>query len=74
MREYFLLAGTLFKSIRLYNATPAQDSWIYKWFPDGPIWQKGVNQYGASVVNVLLKNYRDETNLAQQTNSSFAYR
>eukprot|EP00977_Amphora_coffeiformis_P016990 scaffold5383_cov222-Amphora_coffeaeformis.AAC.31 len=67
MREYFLLAGTLFKSLRLYNATPAEDSWIYKWFPDGPIWRQGVRQYGPSVVNVLLQNYRDGVNLTEPT-------
>ena len=62
MREYFLMAGMLFKSIQLYNETPPLDSWIYEWFPDGETWRKGVESFGTNVVHVLTKRYRDGVN------------
>jgi hypothetical protein len=43
-REYFLLAGQLFKWIELYNQVPPMDSWIWTWFPDGSFWQEALQQ------------------------------
>lgn len=62
IRDYFLLAGVLFKSIQLYNATPPLNSWIYKWFPDGEIWQHGVQKHGTGVVQVLTEAYQGDVN------------
>ena len=66
MREYFLLAGMLFKSLRLYNETPPENSWIYEWFPDGDVWRQGVKLYGSKVVDIFTQRYRDGVNLTEQ--------
>jgi hypothetical protein len=63
MREYFLLAGMLFKWLHLYQQTPPADSWIWRWFPDGAEWRQGVQDYGGDVVRVLTQRYRDGMNL-----------
>jgi hypothetical protein len=31
-REYYLLAGNLLRWSELYNATPPEDSWVWKWY------------------------------------------
>lgn len=56
-RDYFLLAGFLFKWIYLYNETPPMDSWVYDWFPDGPYWKNGTIQYSTRVFQVLTEQF-----------------
>ena len=53
-REFFLLAGALFKWYQLYDGElPPADSWVWRWFPDGADWwEKGVpyiRQHGLNV-------------------------
>jgi hypothetical protein len=54
MREFWLLAGNLFKWIRLYNQVPPRSSWVWRFFPDGEDWWNGYKMFGNSVVESLL--------------------
>jgi len=53
LREYFLLAGNLFKWYFLYQQAPPADSWVYTWFPDGDEWRRAVQDHGAESVQVV---------------------
>ena len=52
-REYFLLAGTLFRFYQLYGQAPPPDSWVYQWFPDGDLWRDAVQKHGNESVAVV---------------------
>jgi hypothetical protein len=41
LREYYLLAGNLYKWLSIYRELPPDDSWIWRWYPDGEVW-KGI--------------------------------
>jgi len=56
-REYFLLAGSLFKWLTLYNTAPPEHSWIWDWFPDGQVWKDAYEKYGDQVVEVVTEPY-----------------
>jgi hypothetical protein len=53
MKEYYFLAGKIFKWYTLYNDIPSRTSWIWKWFPDGEIWREGAELHGKNVVEIL---------------------
>jgi hypothetical protein len=53
LREYFLLAGNVYKWYALYQQAPPMDSWVYQWFPDGPVWQKAIQDHGNRSVDVI---------------------
>ena len=53
LREYFLMAGNLFKWFYLYGQAPPLDSWVYQWFPDGQLWQNAVRQHGNHSVDII---------------------
>lgn len=42
-REYYLLGGNIVKWKSLYNETPDESSWVWKWYPDGEKWLKIVD-------------------------------
>lgn len=50
LREYFLLAGSLYRWYFLYQQAPPADSWVYRWFPDGGTWQEAVLEHGQESV------------------------
>jgi hypothetical protein len=55
IREYYLLAGNLFKWIHLYNGeVPARNSWVWDFFPNGDIWWEGYETYGDEVVEGVI--------------------
>ncbi|KAL3783743.1 hypothetical protein HJC23_004862 [Cyclotella cryptica] len=49
-REYFYLAGNLYRWKHLYGMMPSSDSWAWTWFPKGKNWKEGVSKYGSNVV------------------------
>ena len=57
IREYYYLAGNLFRWYRLYNVAPDDSSWVWQWFPDGQIWNIGVKLFGSEVVNRITQEY-----------------
>ena len=59
-REYFYLAGNLYRWYRLYNGVPPLDSWAWKWYPRGDQWMQGAKKYGSNVVTKLSKPFWDE--------------
>ena len=63
LKEYFLLAGNVFRWYELYNQTPSGRSWVWFWFPDGKVWHEAVQKYGPKAVDFLTT---DET-VAQGT-------
>jgi hypothetical protein len=67
LREYILLPGLLHRFITLYNETPPEDSWIWKWMPDSEFWKKGLVKYGNAVVDIVSSTDfdRNSTDLIQ---------
>jgi len=55
LKEYYLLAGNLFKWFRLYSSAPPASSWIWTWFPDGEKWRDAVQQYGNKAVDMITQ-------------------
>jgi hypothetical protein len=53
-RQFNVIGGNLFKSFTLYNTAPPDDSWAWRWFPDGPKWKEAVKQYGNRTVDVVV--------------------
>ncbi|KAG7373323.1 hypothetical protein IV203_034047 [Nitzschia inconspicua] len=54
MREYWLLAGNIFKWIHLYDTVPHKTSWVWNFFPNGEVWRNGYTLFGNDVVESLL--------------------
>lgn len=52
-RDSFLLPGLLWKWYSFYKVYPHQDSWIWKYFPDGMLWRGLLEQYSGDVPKVL---------------------
>jgi hypothetical protein len=52
LTEYYLLPGYLFKWVFLYHQLPANDSWVWSIFPDGPLWRHRAAVYGTQVMDV----------------------
>jgi hypothetical protein len=44
--DYFLLRGFLYRWMTYYNTTARDDSWVWKWFPDGDFWRNLVAAVG----------------------------
>lgn len=40
LREYYLLAGVLYRYAEIYQQLPGKSSWIWEWFPDGELWKE----------------------------------
>ncbi|KAL3924699.1 MAG: hypothetical protein SGILL_000886 [Bacillariaceae sp.] len=57
MREYYLLAGHMFKWTHLYGQVPTKSSWVWKHFPDGEEWREGYHKFGENVVEALLDGF-----------------
>lgn len=57
MRDYLLLPGHLFKWFDLYGAAPANNSWVWDWFPDGLTWREAVAKFGTDAVQQVTKQY-----------------
>jgi hypothetical protein len=49
-----LIAGNLFKWFTLYHRAPADDSWVWKWFPYGERYRKAVKLYGNRTFDVMV--------------------
>lgn len=39
LRDYFLLRGIIYRWMVFYNDVANQESWVWKWYPDGFQWQ-----------------------------------
>ncbi|KAL7432313.1 hypothetical protein ACHAXH_002531 [Discostella pseudostelligera] len=59
-REYYYLAGNLFRWHRLYGKSPPWSSWVWQWYPRGDEWMQGTKMYGSDVVTKLSRPYWDE--------------
>jgi hypothetical protein len=54
-REYFFLAGHLFRWFALYEESPPPSSWVWSFFPNGDRWKSWVERYGNHAVVTILK-------------------
>lgn len=45
LREYYLMAGNLFKWLYLYGHAPVNSSWVWKYYPDGGTWRHAYHHY-----------------------------
>jgi hypothetical protein len=74
LREYYLLPGHLIKWYSMYGKVPRADSWVWKWFPDGDLWWRAVEQYGAGAVEHVTAQFALEHQAASMgyNNSSIA--
>ena len=52
-KEYFLLAGHIFKWFLLYGEAPAPSSWIWSSYQDGLFWRDQVEKHGSTAVEVV---------------------
>eukprot|EP00580_Thalassiosira_gravida_P010502 CAMPEP_0201632570 /NCGR_PEP_ID=MMETSP0493-20130528/6173_1 /ASSEMBLY_ACC=CAM_ASM_000838 /TAXON_ID=420259 /ORGANISM="Thalassiosira gravida, Strain GMp14c1" /LENGTH=907 /DNA_ID=CAMNT_0048104123 /DNA_START=148 /DNA_END=2871 /DNA_ORIENTATION=+ len=70
LREYYYLAGNIFRWKRLYDKLPNANSWVWEWFPDGQLWELAARTSGENAVNVLANQLSEqlalEEKLAQQ--------
>ena len=57
LREYYYLAGNVFRWHRLYNKVPGGNSWVWQWFPDGQLWEAAARTSGEDAVNELAKHH-----------------
>ena len=55
IREYWLLAGNVYKWLYLYGTTPPDDSWVWDVYPDSYIWKKAIKEHGANDIKVVDK-------------------
>lgn len=53
-REMWLLPGRLAQAELLYGQLPPEDSWMWRWYPDGAFWKRAVLEQG-SVIAALRK-------------------
>ncbi|KAL9185664.1 hypothetical protein ACHAXT_003441 [Thalassiosira profunda] len=60
LREYYYLAGNVFRWHRLYGKPPDASSWAWQWYPDGHAWEAAARISGANAVNVLAKRFLGE--------------
>lgn len=85
IREYSLLAGFLYRWIRIYERIPAPDSWIWTYFPDGEEWRAAADRHGLMTVEHMTGKLTsshslvpsDESNSSQyqpSANDSWNYR
>lgn len=49
-----LIAGNLFKWFTLYGHAPADDSWVWTWFPYGEKYKQAVKLYGNRTFDVMV--------------------
>ena len=49
-----LIAGNLFKWFTLYGHAPADDSWVWRWFPYGEKYKQAVKLYGNRTFDVMV--------------------
>lgn len=58
-RDYFYLAGNLYRWNKLYAKAPPEDSWVWNWFPGGEVWKESVALDGSAVVDEITSKYAD---------------
>ncbi|KAL9185715.1 hypothetical protein ACHAXT_003492 [Thalassiosira profunda] len=63
-REYYYLAGNVFRWDRLYKKVPSPSSWVWKWFPDGDAWEVAARKSGADAVKKIAKHL--DTNIGME--------
>ena len=56
LREYFLLPGHLYRWMKEVGEFPPDDSWIWKWFPDGAYWKKSIAERGDKALDAFAKD------------------
>jgi hypothetical protein len=59
-REYYYLAGSLFRWFKIYDQAPPTNSWVWRWYPKGSEWLQGVEQHRSDVVTKLSRPFWDE--------------
>jgi hypothetical protein len=60
VREYYLMAGNLYRWWELYGTVPPSTSWVWSWFPDGDAWHDKVMEYGGGAVDIVTSAYKPE--------------
>lgn len=72
LQEYYLLAGQLVKWFFLYGKAPPEESWVWKWFPDGAFWKQSVNTFGSKAVEAVTSSfvYIDDGNKVKTSTKS----
>lgn len=62
-REYFLLAGSLFRWYELYDQAPPPSSWVWSWYPDGREWKEKVLEHKRDALAVMTKPFQTNAKL-----------
>jgi hypothetical protein len=63
LREWYLLAGSVFKWYELYNEAPPPSSWVWKWYPDGDVWLMAVQTYGHEALKFMTQEFAHESGI-----------
>ena len=53
LREYYYLAGNVLRWHRLYDRVPESTSWVWKWFPDGALWESAAKSGEDAVTHLI---------------------
>ncbi len=61
MREYYLLAGNLWRWYQLYGMAPPSKSWVWSFYPDGDVWRKQSELHGRRAIDILTTAYGNAT-------------
>lgn len=64
-REYYYLAGNIFRWHNLYDKIPASDSWVWQWYPDGQTWEDAAKLAGGDAVGVIGKELSSDSGMEQ---------
>ena len=62
-REYYFLAGSVFRWHMLYDKVPKSNSWVWQWFPDGKLWETASKVSGADALNAIAKQLSSESGM-----------
>ena len=69
-RQYYYVAGNMIKWLGLYDAVPAQDSWVWSHFPVGLKWKEPVGQHGKNAMHAMVQSSKPRFYSAFASNHS----
>jgi len=65
-REYYYLAGNIFRWQMLYGKVPNASSWAWQWFPDGKLWEAAAKVSGADALDAIAKQLDSQSGMELQ--------
>jgi len=69
-RQYYYVAGNLIKWLKLYEAVPTRDSWVWDHFPAGRRWKELVDKHGKNAMDAMVRTSNSRYHSAFASNHS----